>query len=60
MQSKLVMHTKISGEIFLSIFAKNVKQGEIPLGTDAKAARKKAAEFVEAVRGSDDIIDEIT
>lgn len=60
MKSKLVMHTKISGEIFLSIFANNMKMGEVPLGTDPKAARKKAAEFVEAVRGADDIVDEIT
>jgi len=60
MKPKLVMHTKISGEIFLSIFNKNVKMGEIGLGTDAKAARKKAAEFVEAVRGADDIVDEIS
>lgn len=60
MKSKLVMHTKISGEICLSIFRDNAKLGEIPLGTAANAARKKAAEFVEAVRGTDDIVDEIT
>ena len=60
MKPKLVMHTKVSGEIFLSIFNDNQKMGEVPLGSIPNAARKKAKEFVEAVRACDDIIDEIT
>lgn len=60
MKPKLVMHTKVSGEIFLSIFNNNQKMGEVPLGSIQNAARKKAKEFVEAVKACDDIIDEIT
>lgn len=59
-KSKLVMHTKISGEIFLSIFNNNKKMGEVPLGTAPKPAREKAKEFLQAVKACDDIIDEIT
>lgn len=60
MTSKLVMHTKINGEIVLSISAKNTKLAEVSLGTSPKLARAKAKEFLDAVRGSDDIIDQIT
>lgn len=60
MKPKLVTHTKISGEIFLSIFNKNQKIGEIPLGTAPKAAREKAKEFLDAVKACDDISDEIS
>lgn len=60
MKPKLVMHTKISGEIFLSIFNKNQKMGEVPLGTAPTAARAKAKEFLDAVKACDDIIDEIS
>ncbi|MCD8571351.1 MAG: hypothetical protein LRY76_07515 [Alphaproteobacteria bacterium] len=60
MKPKLVMHTELSGEISLSIFNKNAKLGKISLGTDPKTARKKAAEFVETVRGADGIVDQIT
>jgi len=57
---KLIMHTKVSGEIFLSIFNSNKKMGEVPLGTIPKDARAKAKEFLEAVKACDDILDEIT
>lgn len=60
MAAKLVMHTKITGEIALSIFNNNQKLGEIPLGTTPKAAREKAAEFTQAVRESTTILDEIS
>lgn len=60
MKSKLVMHTKMTGEIFLSIFSNNKKIGEIALGTAPKEARAKAQEFKEAVSQSEDIIDQIT
>ena len=60
MKPKLVMHTKVSGEIFLSIFNNNQKMGEVPLGTVPHTARKKADEFIQAVKACDDIIDEIT
>lgn len=60
MAAKLVMHTKISGEIALSVFNKNQKLGEVPLGTAPKQAREKAKEFLESVKACDDIIDEIT
>lgn len=60
MKPKLIMHTKLTGEVVLTISTHNSKLGEIPLGTDPKAARQKAQTFVEAVRGADDIIDQIT
>lgn len=60
MKPKLVMHTKLSGEIFLSIFNKNQKIGEVPLGTAENTARAKAKEFLESVKACDDIIDEIS
>ncbi|MDX9690548.1 MAG: hypothetical protein RBT70_08850 [Alphaproteobacteria bacterium] len=58
--SKIVLHTKITGEIFLSIFKNNVKLGEIPLGTDPKAARQKARDIKDAVGNADDFTDQIT
>lgn len=58
--SKMVLHTKITGEIFLSIFKDNKKMGEIPLGTDPKAARQKASDIKAAVRETDDFTDQIT
>jgi len=58
MKAKLVMHTKMSGEIALSIIDKNVKLAEVALGTSPKLAREKAKQIVDAVRGVDDITDE--
>lgn len=60
MSSKLIAHTKITGEIVLSIFNNNQKMGEIPLGTSKEHAPAKAREFLDAVKGADDIIDQIT
>lgn len=59
--TRLVLHTKLTGEIFLSIFMNKVEKfAEIPMGTDAKKAREKARAFIDAMRDADDFTDQIT
>lgn len=58
---RIVLHTKFTGEIFLSIFLNNTdKLAEIPMGTDQAQARKKAQNFLDAMRDADGFIDQTT
>lgn len=59
MKTRIVLHTKLTGEIFLSIFQNNTdKLAEIPMGTDQAQARKKAHNFLDAVRDSNGFTDQ--
>lgn len=59
MKTRIVLHTKLTGEIFLSIFINNTeKMAEIPMGTDQAQARKKAQNFLDAMREANGFTDQ--
>lgn len=61
MKTKLTLHTKMTGEIFLDIVIDNVKFAEISMGSSPKDARTRAKKFKDAMKEhNDDIIDQIT
>jgi len=59
--TRLILHTKLTGEIVLSIFLnRTVKFAEIPMGADPKKARTQTQAFIAAMSEPNDFIDEIT
>ena len=60
LETKVVLHTQMTGEIVLSIFIGREKYGAFSMGTDPKFARDKAKKFLEAMKNVNEFTDQIT
>lgn len=60
MANKITLHTLLTGEINMRIVIKGKKLADIPMGTDPKAARSNAKEFIDAMKNAPELTDQIT
>ena len=56
--TRMVLHTKLTGEIVLSVFHERKLLAALPMGTIESEAREKAKSFIETIKTVETFYDE--